>query len=108
MNIFKKKAAAEEPPPGPASTTTPSSAPPTPPPPRPPAAAGTAPPRPHVGRVRLLLATLVCTISAATSGLLLLEHHGEPRAAAAVNQVCGEGEIGRASCRERGERWVVD
>jgi len=44
-----------------------------------------------VGRVRLLLAAVVCAISAATSGLLLLEHHGEPRATAAVNQVCGEG-----------------
>ena len=92
MNIFKKKAAAEDPPPGPTSTTTPApSAPPPPPPPRSPAGVGTALPRPHVGRVRLLLAALVCVISAATSGLLLLEHHGEPRATAAVNQVCGEG-----------------
>jgi protein-disulfide isomerase/uncharacterized membrane protein len=44
-----------------------------------------------VGRVRLLLAALACALSAATSGLLLLEHHGEPRATAAVSQVCGEG-----------------
>jgi protein-disulfide isomerase/uncharacterized membrane protein len=40
--------------------------------------------------VRLLLAALVCATSAATSGLLLLEHHGEPRATAATNQLCGE------------------
>ena len=90
MNIFKKKAAAAEAPPGPTSTTTP--APPAPPsPPRAPAAVEAARPRPHVGRVRLILAALVCATSAATSGLLLLEHHGEPRATAAVNQVCGEG-----------------
>jgi protein-disulfide isomerase/uncharacterized membrane protein len=63
----------------------------TPPPPPPPRSAAEERPRPHVGRVRLLLAALVCAISAVTSGLLLLEHHGEPRAAAAVSQVCGEG-----------------
>src|ERR1700737_2286882 len=91
MNIFKKKAAAEEPPPGPAPTTTPAPSAATPPPPRSPAGTDAARPRPHVGRVRLLLAALVCAISAGTSGLLLLEHHGEPRATAAVNQVCGEG-----------------
>lgn len=60
-------------------------------PPRPPAEVPATAPRPHVGRVRLLLAALVCAISAVTSGLLLLEHHGEPRATAAVSQVCGEG-----------------
>ena len=91
MNIFKKRAVAEEPPPGPASTTIPAPSAPPPPPPRASAAVGAAPPRPHVGRVRLLLAALVCATSAATSGLLLLEHHGEPRATSAVNQVCGEG-----------------
>jgi protein-disulfide isomerase/uncharacterized membrane protein len=90
MNIFKKKAPAAEPAPGPTSTTTPAPSAP-PPPPRVPAAVGADRPRPHVGRVRLLLAALVCAISAAASGLLLLEHHGEPRATAAVNQVCGEG-----------------
>lgn len=63
----------------------------TPPPPPPPRSAAEVRPRPHVGRVRLLLAALVCAISAVTSGLLLLEHHGEPRAAATVSQVCGEG-----------------
>ena len=92
MNIFKKKAAAEEPPPGPTSMTMPApSTTPPPPPPRAPAADLAARPRPHVGRVRLVLAALVCATSAAASGLLLLEHHGEPRATAAVNQVCGEG-----------------
>ncbi|PYQ03363.1 MAG: hypothetical protein DMF82_13400 [Acidobacteria bacterium] len=65
------------------------SAPPAPP--RPSAEPPATAPRPHVGRVRLLLAALVCAVSAATSGLLLLEHHGEPRATAAVSQVCGEG-----------------
>jgi protein-disulfide isomerase/uncharacterized membrane protein len=90
MNIFKKKAVAEEPPPGPPSTptsATSASAAAT----RGPAPADAATPRPHVGRVRLLLAALACALSAATSGLLLLEHHGEPRATAAVSQVCGEG-----------------
>ena len=60
-------------------------------PPRPSSELPATAPRPHVGRVRLLLAALVCTVSAGTSGLLLLEHHGEPRATAAVSQVCGEG-----------------
>jgi protein-disulfide isomerase len=60
-------------------------------PPPPPKAAADARPHPHVGRLRLTLATIVCAVSAVTSGLLLLEHHGEPRAAAAVSQVCGEG-----------------
>src|SRR5207249_10421334 len=64
------------------------SAPPAPP--RPSAEPPATAPRPHVGRVRLLLAALVCAISAATSGLRLLEHHGEPGATAAVSQVCGE------------------
>jgi len=87
MSLFKKKAVAEDPLPAAAPTAIPAPAPP----PRPPAAVGAAPPRPHVGRVRLLLAALVCAVSAATSGLLLLEQHGEPRATAAVSQVCGEG-----------------
>src|SRR6185295_13440724 len=78
MSIFEKKAVAAE--------SSPAVTPATAPPP-----ASLTPARPHVGRVRLLLAALVCTVSAATSGLLLLEHHGEPRATAAVSQVCGEG-----------------
>src|SRR5688500_3119444 len=93
MSFFKKKAAAEPPAAAPAPTTPAPSTAPSPPPPRPTAAER---PRPHVGRVRLMLAALVCAISALTSGLLLLEHHGEPRAAAAVSQVCGEG--GQSGC----------
>lgn len=68
----------------------------TPAPPRPSAEVPAASPLPHVGRVRLLLAALVCAVSAVTSGLLLLEHHGEPRATAAVSQVCGEA--GQSGC----------
>jgi protein-disulfide isomerase/uncharacterized membrane protein len=93
MSFFKKKAAAEPPAAAPAPTTPAPSTAPSPPPPRPTAAERL---RPHVGRVRLMLAALVCAISALASGLLLLEHHGEPRAAAAVSQVCGEG--GQSGC----------
>ena len=75
----------------PPSTPTPASSASTAPTRGPAPADAEAPPRPHVGRVRLLLAALACALSAATSGLLLLEHHGEPRATAAVSQVCGEG-----------------
>jgi len=45
-----------------------------------------------VGRVRILLAALLCLANGALSGLLLLQHHGEERASAAVSQVCGEGD----------------
>jgi protein-disulfide isomerase/uncharacterized membrane protein len=44
-----------------------------------------------ISRVRLLLLIAVCAVNAALSGLLLLQHHGEGRAVAAVSQVCGEG-----------------
>jgi protein-disulfide isomerase/uncharacterized membrane protein len=91
MSFFKKKAAAEPPAAAPAPTTPSPSMPAGPP-----RAAAAERVRPHVGRTRLLLAALVCATSAATSGLLLLEHHGEPRAAAAVSQVCGEG--GQSGC----------
>src|SRR4030095_9653673 len=50
----------------------------------------TVPPRP-IGHTRLLLVLLLCVLNAAISGLLLLQHHGEGRAVAAVNQVCGAG-----------------
>jgi len=53
-------------------------------------AAAAIPPR-HIGRFRVFLAALLCLANAAVSGLLLLQHHGEQRAVAAVSQVCGEG-----------------
>jgi protein-disulfide isomerase/uncharacterized membrane protein len=65
---------------------------------RPPAAAGeaTTPPtvaRPRtVGRARIFLAAGLCLANAALSALLLLQHHGDERASAAVSQVCGEGD----------------
>ena len=45
-----------------------------------------------IDRWRLAVAIILMAAGAAVSGLLLLEHHGEQRAAAAVSQVCGEGE----------------
>jgi protein-disulfide isomerase/uncharacterized membrane protein len=41
---------------------------------------------------RLLIAVVLCVAGAATSGLLLLQHHGEQGATATVNQVCGDGQ----------------
>jgi len=58
------------------------------------APAADAPEAPAPGgmsRLRLLLLIAVCVLNAALSGLLLLQHHGEGRAVAAVSQVCGEG-----------------
>jgi protein-disulfide isomerase/uncharacterized membrane protein len=49
-----------------------------------------------IGRWRVTLAVLLLAAGALVSGLLLLEHRGEPRATAAVGQVCGEGE--RSGC----------
>ena len=40
---------------------------------------------------RLLIAVALCLVGAGVSGLLLLQHHGERTATAAVSQVCGEG-----------------
>jgi protein-disulfide isomerase/uncharacterized membrane protein len=37
------------------------------------------------------VAVLLCVAGAILSSLLLLQHHGEDRAVAAVNQVCGDG-----------------
>jgi protein-disulfide isomerase/uncharacterized membrane protein len=48
-------------------------------------------------RIRLAIAALLMLASAAVSGLLLLEHHGEPFAVAAVDQTCG-GAQGRSGC----------
>jgi protein-disulfide isomerase/uncharacterized membrane protein len=41
---------------------------------------------------RIAAALLACLAAAAVSGLLLLQHHGEDRAVATVNQVCGDGQ----------------
>lgn len=49
-----------------------------------------------IGRWRVAVAILLVAAGAAISGLLLLEHHGEERAAGAVSQVCGEGD--RSGC----------
>jgi protein-disulfide isomerase/uncharacterized membrane protein len=43
---------------------------------------------------RILGALGLCLVGAALSGLLLLQHHGEPRASRAVEQVCGDGASG--------------
>jgi protein-disulfide isomerase/uncharacterized membrane protein len=44
-----------------------------------------------ISRFRLLLLIAVTVVNAALSGLLLLQHHGEGRAVAALSQVCGQG-----------------
>jgi protein-disulfide isomerase/uncharacterized membrane protein len=41
---------------------------------------------------RIVAALCACLAAAAVSGLLLLQHHGERGATAAVNEVCGDGE----------------
>jgi protein-disulfide isomerase/uncharacterized membrane protein len=41
---------------------------------------------------RLAVALALCAAAAAVAGLLLLQHHGEPRAVATVSQACGEGQ----------------
>src|SRR5215510_15004527 len=51
---------------------------------------GVPPPR-GISRMRLLLLIAVAVVNAALSGLLLLQHHGEGRAVAALSQVCGQG-----------------
>jgi protein-disulfide isomerase/uncharacterized membrane protein len=78
MSFFKKDATVE---PGTESTSAPSSDP---------AADVVIAPR-GISRVRLLILIAVCAVNAALSGLLLLQHHGEGRAVAAVSQVCGSG-----------------
>lgn len=51
------------------------------------------------GAVRRLLAALVVSMAgAAASGVLLMQHHGEPVAASAVQAACGEGET--SGCEE--------
>jgi protein-disulfide isomerase/uncharacterized membrane protein len=45
------------------------------------------------GAVKRIAAALVlCAAAAAVAGLLLAQHHGEPRARAAVSEACGAGE----------------
>jgi protein-disulfide isomerase/uncharacterized membrane protein len=43
-------------------------------------------------RRRILGALALCLVGAALAALLLLQHHGESGAVAAVNQVCGDGQ----------------
>ena len=45
-----------------------------------------------MARWRIVLAFLLLLSAAAASALLLLQHRGVRRAAAAVNQVCGEAQ----------------
>jgi protein-disulfide isomerase/uncharacterized membrane protein len=47
---------------------------------------------------RIVAALLACLAAAAVSGLLLLQHHGEGTAVAAVNQACGDGQT--SGCEE--------
>ena len=49
-----------------------------------------------VPRWRLGLTLLLALLNAGLSGALLMQHHGDARAAAAVSQVCGEG--GQSGC----------
>lgn len=43
-------------------------------------------------KMRLAAALCLCLAGAAVAGVLLLQHHGEPRAVSAVNQACGDGQ----------------
>jgi len=45
---------------------------------------------------RIAAALVLCAGAAAVAGLLLLQHHGEPRAVSALNQACGDG--GTSGC----------
>jgi protein-disulfide isomerase/uncharacterized membrane protein len=49
-----------------------------------------------VPRWRLTAVLALALLNAALAGVLLLQQHGDPRAAAAVSQVCGEG--GQSGC----------
>lgn len=44
-----------------------------------------------ISRLRLLLLVAVTVVNAGLSALLLMQHHGEGRAVAALSQVCGQG-----------------
>ena len=52
----------------------------------------------RTGAKRLVAALGLCVAGAAVSGLLLLQHHGESRAVAAVDQACGEGDGAANDC----------
>lgn len=41
---------------------------------------------------RIAAALLLCALAAGVAGLLLLQHHGEPRAVRAVSEACGDGQ----------------
>ena len=56
-----------------------------------PAAAEAAPARPAIASWRVVAAVILCTVGIAVSGLLLLQHHGQSSAVAAVEQLCGAG-----------------
>src|SRR5260370_9183522 len=47
---------------------------------------------------RLLAAVVIGLLGAALSSVLLMQHHGEPRAVRAVDQACGEGQS--SGCEE--------
>ncbi len=42
--------------------------------------------------LRIVAALCLCLAGAAVSGVLLLQHHGEPSVVSAVNQACGDGQ----------------
>ena len=42
--------------------------------------------------MRIVAALCLCLAGAAVSGVLLLQHHGEPSVVSAVNQACGDGQ----------------
>jgi protein-disulfide isomerase/uncharacterized membrane protein len=48
--------------------------------------------------MRIVAALCLCLAGAAVSGVLLGQHHGEPRLVSAVNQACGEGQT--SGCEE--------
>jgi protein-disulfide isomerase/uncharacterized membrane protein len=41
---------------------------------------------------RITAALVLCALAAGVAGLLLLQHHGEPRAVKAVSEACGDGQ----------------
>ena len=47
---------------------------------------------------RLLVALVIGLVGAALSGVLLMQHHGEPSAVSSVNQGCGDGQT--SGCEE--------